>query len=175
MLGSGWRAKRCERNPLLGCGEKEVVLREPAPQILLLQQECRVTWPATSPMGAESEGEDFPSRQELCCVPRAAGEEGWELQQLRDMGFSSAARLRATACCPAAAKELSHSHKNTLGRKGRMDLEPHDAGAMDLCPVGLPPTPTRRNEPAPVPWLLCPPQLPAEKATAEKDTGGSQQ
>ena len=112
-----------QKKPLLGCGEKEVVRREPAPQILLPQQGCRVTWPAPSPAGGEGEGEDFPSRQELRCAPRAAREEGWELQRPWDMGFSAAAGLRAPACCPAAAKELSRSHKNALGRKGKTGLE----------------------------------------------------
>lgn len=58
---------------------------------------------SSEPLGGEGEGEDFPSRQ-LCCVPRVAGEEGWELPQPWDMGFSSAAGLRAPACCPAAAR-----------------------------------------------------------------------
>lgn len=85
---------------------------------------------SSEPLGGEGEGEDFPSRQEMCCAPRVAGEERWELQQPSDMGFSSAAGLKAPACCPAVAKELSCSHKNALGRKGKMSLEPNDAGAV---------------------------------------------
>lgn len=180
VLGWGQRARGHRRNACRDAGERGGAPGARTPKILLLQQGRRVTWPAPSPVGDEGKGEDFPSRQELRCAPRAAGEEGWELQRLRDMGFSSAAGLRAPACCPAAAKELGRSHKNALGRKGKTSLEPNDAGAgggdtgraAASHPVGLPPTPARGNEPAPATLAACPPQLPAEKEMVGKGAGG---
>lgn len=125
--GLGAESKRMQKKPWLGCRQGEVALQDPAPQILLPWQGCGATQPAPSPVGGE--GEDFPSRWEPRCVPRAAGEEGWELQRAWDMGFSSAAWLRAPACHPAVAKELSSGCKNALGRKGKTGSEPNDASA----------------------------------------------
>lgn len=163
-----------KNNPRLGCREGEVALQEPAPQTPLPWQGCGAAQPAPSPVG--SEGEDFSSRQEPCCVPGAAGEEGWELQWPWDMGFSSAAGLRAPACCLAQPKSLTMAVKMPWGGRERwaqsqMMPVPWAGTGISTAghPAGLPLTPVCGNELAPA---AGPRRLPAEKVTMGKGAGG---
>lgn len=65
--------------------------------------------------GGESQGEDFPSRQELCRVPGVAWEEGWELQGYGIWVSHQQRGQRLLACRPGCSPKC-------LGKEGEDGL-----------------------------------------------------